>query len=182
MKIIRLTGSEPLSDIDFHPDSALLLPGRPLFYPDFGGDWHARLFLAIRINRLGKSVSEKFAPRYYDSFSLALHFIPVDPSAMLPGVLSGLDSSITHGVWLPVTQLAGNITVTTDCQPPCSPDFTLPSEIEVNRAIARVSTYTTLRMGDILLMPLPLSPLPLSPRTHVALSAADTEIISLKIV
>ena len=68
MKIIRLTGSEPLSDIDFHPDSALLLPGRPLFYPDFGGDWHACLFLAIRINRLGKSVSEKFAPRYYDSF------------------------------------------------------------------------------------------------------------------
>lgn len=182
MKIIRLTGSEPLSDIDFHPDSALLLPGRPLFYPDFGGDWHARLFLAIRINRLGKSVSEKFAPRYYDSFSLALHFIPVDHSAMLPGVLSGLDSSITHGAWLPVTQLAGNITVTTDCQPPCSPDFTLPSETEVNRAIARVSTYTTLRMGDILLMPLPLSPLPLSPRTHVALSAADTEIISLKIV
>ena len=182
MKIIRLTGSEPLSDIDFHPDSALLLPGRPLFYPDFGGDWHARLFLAIRINRLGKSVSEKFAPRYYDSFSLALHFIPVDPSAMLPGVLSGLDSSITHGAWLAVTQLAGNITVTTDCQPPCSPDFTLPTETEVNRAIARVSTYTTLRMGDILLMPLPLSPLPLSPRTHVALSAADTEIISLKIV
>lgn len=182
MKIIRLTGSEPLSDIDFHPDSALLLPGRPLFYPDFGGDWHARLFLAIRINRLGKSVSEKFASRYYDSFSLALHFIPVDPSAMLPGVLSGLDSSITHGAWLPVTQLAGNITVTTDCQPPCSSDFTLPSETEVNRAIARVSTYTTLRMGDILLMPLPLSPLPLSPRTHVALSAADTEIISLKIV
>ncbi|MDE5668836.1 MAG: hypothetical protein K2I24_04800, partial [Duncaniella sp.] len=67
-------------------------------------------------------------------------------------------------------------------QPPCSPAFTLPSETEVNRAIARVSTYTTLRMGDILLMPLPLSPLPLSPRTHVALSAADTEIISLKIV
>lgn len=182
MKIIRLTGSEPISDIDFHPDSALLLPGRPLFYPDFGGDWHARLFLAIRINRLGKSVSEKFAPRYYDSFSLALHFIPVDPSAMLPGVLSGLDSSITHGAWLPVTQLVGNITVTTDCQPPYSPDFTLPSEAEVNRAIARVSTYTTLRMGDILLMPLPLSPLPLSPRTHLALSAADTEIISLKIV
>lgn len=182
MKIIRLTGSEPLSDIDFHPDSALLLPGRPLFYPDFGGDWHACLFLAIRINRLGKSVSEKFAPRYYDSFSLALHFIPVDPSAMLPGVLSGLDSSITHGAWLPAAQLAGGITIAADCQLCCPPDFTLPSDTEVNRVIARVSTYTTLRMGDILLLPLPVSPLPLSPRTHIALSAADTEIISLKIV
>ncbi len=37
-------------------------------------------------------------------------------------------------------------------------------------------------MGDILLLPLPVSPLPLSPRTHIALSAADTAIISLKIV
>lgn len=182
MKIIRLSGLGPSYDIDFHPDSALLLPGRPLFYPDFAGDWHACLFLAVRINRLGKSVSEKFAPRYYDSFSLGLHFTPVDSSAMLPGVLSGLDSSITHGTWVPVTQLSGHITVTADGQPPFTPGFTLPSEAEVNRAIARISTYTTLRMGDILLLPLPMEPVALSPRTHLILSVAGSEIIDLKIV
>ena len=66
-----------MSDVDFHPDSALLLPGRPMFYPDFTGDWQAQLYMAVHINRLGKSVSTKFAPRYYDGASVAVRVEPL---------------------------------------------------------------------------------------------------------
>ncbi len=59
MKIIRFITLPPSHTLDFHPDSALLLPGRPMFYPDFGGEWVAFPMLAVRLNRLGKSVDRK---------------------------------------------------------------------------------------------------------------------------
>lgn len=179
MKIIRIIGQEALSDIDFHPDSALLLPGRPLFYPDFGGSWAARLFLAVHINRLGKGVSEKFAPRYYDTLSLGLQIEPYDRSAMTAGVHSGLDSSITHGEWLTPAELLNMRTIDIDS---VATDVTMPPAADINRAISRVSTYTTLRMGDILLMPLNTAPIPLSPRTRLIISSSTAQIINLKIV
>lgn len=179
MKIIRIVGQEAHSDIDFHPDSALLLPGRPLFYPDFAGEWMARVYLAVHINRLGKSVSEKFAPRYYDSMSLGMTFEPTEPGKLAPGVLSGLDSSITHGEWFaPEAMLAmKSVSIGEEMT-----GIALPSLDEVNRAVARISVYTTLRMGDIILLPLDAAPLPLAPRTRLCISGSDTEIINLKIV
>lgn len=180
MKIIRIMGQDARPDIDFHPDSALLLPGRPLFYPDFGGDWMARVYLAVHINRLGKSVSEKFAPRYYDSLSLGLTFEPAVPGCLAPGELSGLDSSITHGEWFAPDLL--------DSMQPMAvgqeelAGMIMPSLEEINRAVSRISVYTTLRMGDMVLLPLGVSPLPISPRTRLCITGADTEIINLKIV
>lgn len=179
MKIIRIMGQDARSDIDFHPDSALLLPGRPLFYPDFGGDWEARVHLAVHINRLGKSVSEKFAPRYYDSLSLGLMFEPSESGALAPGELSGLDSSITHGEWLAPDVLASMQPIDIGG---VRADMVMPSLDDVNRAVARISVYTTLRMGDIILLPLGLAPLPIAPRTRLCITGADTEIINLKIV
>lgn len=179
MKIIRIVGHDAHSDIDFHPDSALLLPGRPLFYPDFAGEWMARVYLAVHINRLGKSVSEKFAPRYYDSLSLGLTFEPTESGLLAPGVLSGLDSSITHGEWFTPEAM---IALQSVCIGEEKTDIALPSLDEINRTVARISVYTTLRMGDIILLPLVASPLPLTPRTRLCISGANTEIINLKIV
>lgn len=180
MKIIRITGREALPDIDFHPDSALLLPGRPLFYPDFAGQWHARLFLAVHINRLGKSVSVKFAPRYFDSLSLGLQFAPADSRALLPGVLSGLDSSITHGEWLAPDRLSELSAVTVNGQGETV--LPLPSPEEIAGAVSRISTYTTLRMGDIVLLPLEVEPLAIAPRTRLDISCPSGPVLNLKIV
>jgi len=180
MKIIRITGREALPDIDFHPDSALLLPGRPLFYPDFAGQWCARMFLAVHINRLGKSVSEKFAPRYYDSLSLGLQFAPCDSRALLPGVLSGLDSSITHGEWLAPDRLTELCAISINGQ--SGMDIPLPTIDEINRAVSHISTCTTLRMGDILLLPLDTAPLAIAPHTRLDISCASGPVVNLKIV
>ncbi len=184
MKIIRITDISPrqtLSDVEFHPDSALLLPGRPMFYPDFGGDWQACLYLAVHINRLGKSVSEKFAPRYYDGVSPAIRIEPVADGSIPQGVLSGMDSSITHGEWIAPDELSvlSRLIINGNAV-----DVTMPNAETVNRMVSQVSVYTTLRMGDILLLPLDVAPLLLSPRTYFTIDTADSDrrIMEVKIV
>lgn len=179
MKIIRVMGHGDPSDIDFHPDSALLLPGRPLFYPDFGGDWAAHLYTAVHINRLGKGISEKFASRYYDTLSIGLRTLPNDDTAIPAGVLSGLDNSITHGEWLDPAQLSGTHTFTIGTD---SISLTFHDEAAICRAISHISACTTIRMGDILLLQLDTPALPVSPRSRLIISQSGTEILNVKIV
>ena len=93
MKIIRLVSLSSSPDIDIHPDSALILPGRPLFMPEWGEGWVASLHPSVRIGRLGKNIARKFASRYYDGVSLSLR-VTLRESAGLEGVLSGMDSSL----------------------------------------------------------------------------------------
>ncbi len=54
------------------PDSCILRTGNPVFLPSPPVRWHARLSAAVKISRLGKSISAKFAPRYYSEMTLAV--------------------------------------------------------------------------------------------------------------
>lgn len=184
MKIIRITDISPRqtpSDVEFHPDSALLLPGRPMFYPDFGGEWQARLYIAVHINRLGKSVSVKFAPRYYDGVAIAIRIEPIADGAIAPGVLSGMDSSITHGEWIGVDELTAMHRLVIDGK---IAEVEMPDADTLNRAVSRVSEHTTLRMGDMILLPLDVAPSVLLPRTYFAIDAdgAGRRLMEVKIV
>lgn len=181
MKIIRLKdgGDGSRFDVDFHPDSALLLPGRPLFYPDFAGQWVARLYVAVHVNRLGKSVSVKFAPRYYDSLAFAVRIMPADASAMAPGVLSGLDSSITHGEWLATDECLGVTSVAVNGE---TVEVMMPDAVEVNSAVSQVSVNTTLRMGDLIMLPLDIDAVSLSPKSRLVITHAYRELMNVKIV
>ena len=184
MKIIRITDFSPrqtLSDVEFHPDSALLLPGRPMFYPDFGGDWQARLYLAVHINRLGKSVSVKFAPRYYDGVSVAIRIEPVADGIIAPGILSGMDSSITHGEWVAFDELSAIPRLVING---AETEVTMPDAEMIDSAVSQVSRHTTLRMGDIILFPLDVAPFALSPRTYFTIDNGGTgrRLMEVKIV
>ena len=43
------------------PDSAILKDGKPFFIPDFSNEVHYETELVVRINRLGKNISPRFA-------------------------------------------------------------------------------------------------------------------------
>lgn len=60
------------------PDSALLPPKNPFFYPDFTKDLHYECEVVVRINRLGKNISEKFAHTYYNEIGLGIDFTARD--------------------------------------------------------------------------------------------------------
>ena len=59
-------------------DSALLKDGKPFFVPDFMGRIDHEAEVVVRICRLGKSIPERFAHRYYDAVTLGVDFTARD--------------------------------------------------------------------------------------------------------
>ena len=60
------------------PDSALLRRNRPFFYPEFSNEIHYELELVIRINKVGKYISRKYASTYYNEIGLGIDFTARD--------------------------------------------------------------------------------------------------------
>src|SRR5690554_5591831 len=60
------------------PDSAILKNNKPFFLPDFSNEIHYETEIVIKINRLGKNISEKFAHKYYDEVAVGIDFTARD--------------------------------------------------------------------------------------------------------
>ncbi len=62
----------------FKPDSSIIKNNKPFFYPDFTKDLQYELEVVLKVNRLGRSISEKFAHRYFDEIGLGIDFTARD--------------------------------------------------------------------------------------------------------
>ncbi len=60
------------------PETALLQKNQDFYYPDFSKDINYEVELVVKINRLGKHISEKFAYRYYDEIGIGIDFTARD--------------------------------------------------------------------------------------------------------
>lgn len=60
------------------PDTSLIKNNRPFYYPDFSEDIQYETELVVKINRLGKTIAQKFAHRYYDEIGLGIDFTARD--------------------------------------------------------------------------------------------------------
>ncbi|MDE6028229.1 MAG: hypothetical protein K2G23_09170, partial [Muribaculaceae bacterium] len=83
MKIISIIPSSqaeravlPLIPTLAYPDSAMVRSGNPIFLPDFNCSFSGIFYLAVKISRLGKSIAERFATRYYSEAAPAMAVFP----------------------------------------------------------------------------------------------------------
>lgn len=60
------------------PDTAVLRPGTPFYYPEFSKDIHFECELVVRIDRVGKNIEERFAHKYYSEIGLGIDFTARD--------------------------------------------------------------------------------------------------------
>ena len=75
----ELGNSVPTEPVFFmKPDSARLPRKAPFFYPNFTKDLHYEIELVVKINKLGKNISKKFAPTYYEEIGLGIDFTARD--------------------------------------------------------------------------------------------------------
>ena len=75
----ELGNSVPTEPVYFmKPDSALLPKKTPFFYPNFTKNLHYEVELVIKICKLGKNISEKFAGTYYNEIGLGIDFTARD--------------------------------------------------------------------------------------------------------
>ncbi len=141
------------------PDSALVIRNRPFFYPDFSEDVHHEIEVVVRINRLGRSISHEFAHRYYSEIGLGIDFTARDLQAEckkkgLPWeIAKGFDYSAPISKFIPLTecgqiqQLDFHLDVNGSV---VQKGNTADMIFSVDRIIAYVSQFMTLKTGDLI--------------------------------
>lgn len=76
---IEMNSSIPEVPIFFmKPDTAILPRKSSFFYPSFTTDLHYECEIVVRINKLGKNIATKFAHEYYDEIGLGIDFTARD--------------------------------------------------------------------------------------------------------
>ena len=144
------------------PETSLLIAKRPLFLPDMRGPIKANLVWAIRIDRLGRCVAERFSERYYDKVTIGVAMVAEEYRKDLLSVggsdivARSFDGAICLGEW----EDAANLTTIKGCV--SLDERTAEFEEEnwrekANKLVALVSKYQTIRQGDILLVQTPYS-------------------------
>ena len=129
-------GTEPVWFLK--PDTAMLRNNDPFYIPRFTREVHAACGLIVRISRVGRAVSERFAHRYYDEVGVGIDFTARDlPPRFVRLAEAGGDVARLRFA----LDVNGERRQTGDMR-----ELLFP----VDRLIAAVSQYMTLRMGDLL--------------------------------
>lgn len=148
---------EPLYFIK--PDTSLLRNNDPFFIPSFSKQVDYETELVVKINRVGKCIEERFAHRYYDEVGLGIDFTARDlqREAMAAGhpweKAKGFDRSAAISprvlslseLGKKVEDLRFQMTLNGEVRQVGEPKNMIFS---VDKIIAYVSRYMTLRMGD----------------------------------
>ena len=141
------------------PDTSVLTRNRPFYYPDFSNEIHYETELVLRICKVGKNIQKKFAHTYYNEIGIGLDLTARDlqddcKKKGLPWLISkGFDNAAPLGKFLPKSQFPDICNINfhlelngTTVQQGNSKDLIFPFE----EVISYVSTFITLKMGDLI--------------------------------
>jgi acylpyruvate hydrolase len=141
------------------PDSALLKNNKPFFLPDFSENIHYEVEVVVKISKLGKSISSKFAPRYFDEITLGIDITARDiqsrqSAAGYPWELSkGFDRAAPVGTFIPVKTLKdlGDLDFRLEINDKVVQQSNTSDMIfSINEIIEYVSRFFTLKTGDLI--------------------------------
>ncbi|WCO00944.1 fumarylacetoacetate hydrolase family protein [Psychroserpens ponticola] len=158
--IIELENEKPTDPVVFlKPDTSILLKKQPFFIPDFSDDVHHEVEILVKINKVGKHISKKFAHKYYDYIGLGIDFTARDLQSKLKAKglpwekAKAFDGAAVIGEWLPKQDFhdVNNINFS------LLKNQTLVQEgntslmlYKIDEIIEYVSKYFTLKIGDII--------------------------------
>ena len=112
-------------------DSSMLVNRKPFFIPDWSTDVRMTPCVVVRVSRLGKNISARFANRYYDSMALGANIFAADYVAQGDWVRGfAFDYSLPVGEFVPVEEKVENLV------------------IDLDMAVEMASKVMTLRQGD----------------------------------
>ena len=157
-------------------DSALLKAHKPFFVPDFMGRIDYETELVVRICRLGKTIPERFAHRYYDAVTVGIDFTARDVQQRLraagqPWELSkGFDGSAAIGDWvgkerfLDVQSLRFHLNINGQT---VQEGYTGDMLFSIDHIVAYISRYFTLKTGDLIFTGTPVGVGPVHIDDHI---------------
>ena len=169
------------------PETSLLKDGKPFFLPQFSNRIEYETELVFHMSRLGKNIAPKFAHRYYDSVTVGIDFTARDIQAEARrtgnpwDISKGFDYSAPIGRFVPLPEMppkADNIEFSmrlngTPVQQGNSRDMIF----SIDRIIAYVSQFYTLKIGDIIFTGTPAGVGPVKIGDHIEGFIGDTRVL-----
>lgn len=156
----ELNNAVPVEPVFFmKPDSALLLNNKPFFLPEFSNDVHHEVEVVVRINRLGKHIEEQFANRYYSEVGLGIDFTARDIQQKckekgLPWeIAKAFDQSAPLGNFIEVEKLPNRNAIIFELYKNdklVQKGNTIDMIFSIDKIIAYVSQFVTLKIGDLI--------------------------------
>ena len=171
-------------------DSSLLKDGKPFFLPEEMGRVDYETELVVRICKLGKSIPQRFAHRYYDAVTVGIDFTARDLQQRLRAegkpwdLCKGFDGAAVIGQWVDIAKFRDiqaihfhlDINGQT-VQQGCSSDMLF----KVDEIIAYISRYFTLKTGDLLYTGTPVGVGPVHINDHLTGWIDDRKVLEFNV-
>ncbi len=170
------------------PESAILNPRLPFFYPDFSKDIRYETELVLRISRLGRHIEKRFAHKYYDHITVGIDFTAADWQEKLkkaghPWELAkAFDNSAAIGQFIPLPDRPEEIVFS------LRKNGTLvqqgsPREMifSFDDIIAYISRFFTLKIGDLIFTGTPAGVGPIAIGDRLEAFIGDAKLLDVKI-
>jgi acylpyruvate hydrolase len=141
------------------PDSSILKNNKPFFLPDFSENIHYEVEVVIKISKLGKGISAKFAHRYFDEVTVGIDITARDiqsrlAAAGMPWEISKcFDGAAPLGSFIPITSVKelGNLDFRLEInEKVVQKSNTSDMIFGFNEIIEYVSKFFTLKTGDLI--------------------------------
>lgn len=189
--IAELANEKPESPVIFmKPDSAVLPRQQDFYIPEFSEDVHHEVEVLVKIKKVGKHINQRFAHKYYDEVSLGIDFTARDLQAQLKAKglpwekAKGFDGAAVIGEWFSKEDF-GDLDAL---------DFKLLRNGEVaqhgntshmlwkiDELIAYISTYFTLKKGDVIFTGTPAGVSRVNPEDRLTGYIKDRKIFDINI-
>ncbi|NNC86173.1 MAG: fumarylacetoacetate hydrolase family protein [Bacteroidia bacterium] len=180
--------SEPV--IFIKPDTALLPKKNPFFYPSFSKDVHYEVELVIKINKMGKKIQPQFAHKYYNEVSVGIDFTARDVQKQLKekGLpwekAKAFDSSAPVGSFVSLSKFKSidNISFSLKLNGELKQEGNTSNMLfKVNELISYVSSFVTLKKGDLLFTGTPEGVGPVAINDHLEAFIEDEQLLSFNV-
>ncbi|MCR5780215.1 MAG: fumarylacetoacetate hydrolase family protein [Bacteroidaceae bacterium] len=172
-------------------DSALLSGGKPFFIPDFTQRCDYETELVVRISRLGRSISQRFAHRYYDAVTVGIDFTARDLQQQLRqqglpwDLCKGFDGSAAVGNFVPVNELGRGVQdlhfhLDINGQM-VQQGHTADMTYTVDELVSYISQYFTLKTGDLIFTGTPVGVGPVHEDDHLTGWLEDRKVLEFNV-
>jgi len=172
------------------PDSSLLKNGKPFFLPDFSSEIHYEVEVVVKISKLGKGISSKFASRYYDELTAGIDITARDLQSKLsktgfPWEISKcFDGAAPVGKFIPASSFedVGNLDFRLEINNKIVQTGNTSDMIfGINEIISFVSRFFTLKTGDIIFTGTPSGVGSLRRNDHLVAYIGDVPVLDFMI-
>lgn len=189
--LVEMDNPIPQNPVFFlKPETALIKPGMPFFYPDFSSEIHYEVELVLRISKLGRHIQPRFASSYYHEIGVGIDFTARDLQRTcrqngLPWeIAKAFDGSGPVSSFVPIKDLQapGNIRFSLKkngalVQQGCSSDLIFGFD----KLISYVSSFVTLKIGDLLFTGTPAGVGEVQVGDHLEAYLEDKKMLDIRI-